>query len=332
MVMNYYYAKIYPFTNFGYSNLAKVNQSMIIPPYLKPGDTIAITCPSGYVPVERIIFAKTTLEHWGYEVITGKTVGTEYFYFSDKDELRLLDLQTFLDNKNVKAILMGRGGYGLSRIIDNIDFTGFIDNPKWICGFSDITVLHNHIHANTGIATLHSPMCGAFKEDNLDTPFLLSLKLALEGSQAINYPTPYNSFNRQGIAEGILTGGNLAMLAHLTGSVSQVNTKGKILFIEDIGEYLYNIDRMLINLKRAGIFDHIAGLICGGFTDLQDTERPFGQSFYEIIYDKVREYDYPVCFDFPSGHQDINFTLRLGQHHQLDTSQESPLTLIAGFE
>jgi len=302
---------------------------MIIPPYLQPGDTIAITCPSGYVPAERIIFAKKTLEQWGYKVITGKTVGTEYFYFSDKDDQRLLDLQTFLDDRDVKAILMGRGGYGLSRIIDHIDFSNFIRHPKWICGFSDITVLHNHIHANAGVATLHSPMCGAFKEDNPEEPFLHSLRSALEGGTAIDYPIPYNAFNRKGNTQGILTGGNLAMLAHLTGSMSQVDTTGKILFIEDIGEYLYNIDRMLLNLKRAGLFDNIAGLVCGGFTDLQDTERPFGQSVYEIIYDKVKEYDYPVCFDFPAGHQDINFTLRLGQIHNLDTRNELPLFCLA---
>jgi len=303
---------------------------MTIPPYLKPGDTIAITCPSGYVPAERIIFAQQTLEQWGYRVVLGKTIGTEYFYFSDKDDQRLLDLQTFLDDKSVKAILMGRGGYGLSRIIDDIDFSAFARHPKWICGFSDITVLHNHIHANTGIATLHSPMCGAFKEDNLDEPFLRSLKLALEGGSPIDYPIPYSAFNRPGMAEGILTGGNLAMLAHLTGSASQADTRGKILFIEDIGEYLYNIDRMLLNLKRAGLFDHIAGLVCGGFTDLQDTERPFGQSIYEIIYDKVKEYSYPVCFDFPAGHQDINFTLRLGQGHFLDTRAEFPSLTLRG--
>lgn len=296
---------------------------MIIPAYLQPGDTIGITCPSGYVAKERITQAVKTLEDWGYNVVVGKTVGTEHYYFSDKDEQRLEDLQRFLDDKNVKAILMGRGGYGLSRIIDDIDFSAFVAQPKWIAGFSDITVLHNHIHANYNIATLHSPMCGAFKEDNLDEPFLLSLKTAMEGNAAIDYPILPHPNNRRGNATGILTGGNLAMLAHLTGSVSQVNNEGKLLFIEDIGEYLYNIDRMLYNLKRSGAFNNIAGLICGGFTDLQDTERPFGQSIFEIISDKVKEYNFPVCFDFPCGHQDINYTLRLGQEHTLSVADDA---------
>ena len=302
---------------------------MIIPAYLQPGDTIAITCPSGYVAKERIVHAVKTLQEWGYNVVTGKTIGTEHYYFSDKDEQRLEDLQRFLDDENVKAILMGRGGYGLSRIIDDVNFSAFVKQPKWIAGFSDITVLHNHIHANYGIATLHSPMCAAFKEDNLDEPFLLSLKTAMEGNTAIDYPILPNPYNRSGTATGTLTGGNLAMLAHLTGSVSQVNNVGKLLFIEDIGEYLYNIDRMLYNLKRSGAFDGIAGLICGGFTDLQDTERPFGQSIFEIISEKVKDYNFPVCFDFPSGHQDINFTLRLGQQHTLTVTEDSAALTLA---
>ena len=296
-------------------------KNRIIPPYLQPGDTIGITCPSGYLPAERIIFARKTLESWGYKVITGSTVGSGHYYFSDTDERRLFDLQALLDNTEVKAILMGRGGYGLSRIIDRIDFTKFCDHPKWICGFSDITLLHSHIHARYGIATLHGPMCGAFKEDNIDSPPIRSVQQALTG-QAFGYPIEPNEHNRRGVASGIVVGGNLAILAHLSGSVSQMDTRGKILFIEDIGEYLYNIDRMLINLKRAGMLDGLRGLICGGFTDMKDTERPFGQDIYEVIKDKVSEYDYPVCFDFPAGHQDVNYTLGLGMEYELIVSDK----------
>lgn len=288
----------------------------IIPPYLKPGDTIGITCPSGYLPAERIVSAKKTLESWGYKVVTGSTVGSGHYYFSDNDERRLYDLQSMLDNKEIAAILMGRGGYGLSRIIDQIDFTAFCKHPKWICGFSDITVLHNHIQAQFGIATMHGPMCAAFREDTVLEPHILSVQQAWSG-QSLHYPLSPHMQNRNGQASGILTGGNLAILAHLSGSVSQVDTRDKILFLEDIGEYLYNIDRMLYNLKRAGMLQHIKALVCGGFTDIKDTERPFGQDIYEIIKDKVREYDYPVCFDLPAGHLDINYTLCLGLPYEL---------------
>ncbi len=293
-----------------------------IPPFLQPGDTIGITCPSGYVSSERVHYAVEVLQRWGYRVRTGKTVGSEHFYFSGRDEARRTDLQEMLDDREIKAILMGRGGYGMSRIIDDLDFTAFYRHPKWICGFSDITLLHNHIQANYGIATLHSPMCGAFSPDTEHSDFLLSLKNALEGKPAVYQVAP-SPFNRPGTATGILTGGNLAMLAHSTGSVSAVDTQDKILFIEDIGEHLYNADRMLLNLKRAGRLEGLAGLIVGGFTDMQDTERPFGQTIDQIIADKVAEYDYPVCFGFPAGHQEINYTLMLGAPHELTVNHDT---------
>ncbi len=289
---------------------------MQIPPFLRPGDTIGITCPSGYVSEERVHYAVQVLQHWGYQVRIGKTVGSEHFYFSGTDEARRTDLQEMLDDPEIKAILMGRGGYGMSRIIDDLDFTAFYQKPKWVCGFSDITLLHSHIQANYNIATLHSPMCGAFSPDTEHSDFLLSLKEALEGKPAV-YQTGASSFNRPGKATGILTGGNLAMLAHSTGSVSAVDTRDKILFIEDIGEHLYNADRMLLNLKRAGKLEALAGLVVGSFTDMQDTERPFGQTMEQIISDKIAEYNYPVCFGFPAGHQEVNYTLMLGVPHEL---------------
>lgn len=286
------------------------------PPYLKQGSVIGITCPSGYVSADRVAYAITVLERWGFSVKLGKTIGTEYHYFSGTDSARLADLQSMLDDPELDAILMGRGGYGMSRIIDALDFTKFCEHPKWVCGFSDITVIHNHIHALYGIHTLHSPMCGHFKPETEDEPFLLSFRNALMGTDQ-TYETQPSSYNRAGIAEGILTGGNLSLLAHLMGSVSEVDTNGKILFIEDLGEYLYHIDRMLMQLKRAGKLDYLAGLIVGGFTELKDTERLFGATIEEIITDKVKEYDYPICFNFPSGHQDINYTLTFGAAHQL---------------
>ena len=193
--------------------------------------------------------------------------------------------------------------------------------PKWICGFSDITVLHSHVQAQYYIPTLHSPMCGAFKPDTEHSEWLVSLRKALTG-QPLVYPTERCAYNRPGKATAVLTGGNLAMLAHLTGSASEVDTAGKILYIEDIGEHLYNVDRMLLNLKRAGKLAHLAGLVVGSFTDMQDTERPFGQTVEEIVTDKVREYEYPVCFGIQAGHQTVNYTLVLGALHTLHVTDE----------
>jgi muramoyltetrapeptide carboxypeptidase len=301
---------------------------MTHPPYLTKGSTVGITCPAGYVSATRVAYAVTTLQEKGYKVIIGDTVGSEYHYFSGNDDARLQDLQCMLDDEGIDAILMGRGGYGMSRIIDKLDFTRFKQKPKWICGFSDITVLHNHIHATLGIATMHSPMCGAFKPETISTDYINNFFDAISGKDLMYY-APTSTFNRTGNAEALLTGGNLAILAHLTGSASEADTAGKILFIEDIGEHLYNVDRLLLNLRRAGKLDKLAGLVVGSFTELQDTERPFGQTVNEIIWDKVKEYDYPVCFNFPCGHQDVNFTLTMGMQHKLSVTKEgSTLTLI----
>ena len=226
-----------------------------------------------------------------------------------------------LDDPQLDAILMGRGGYGLSRIIDDLDFTAFQMKPKWICGFSDITVLLNHLQAQYNIASMHSPMCGAFKPDTINSDHIRNFYAALTGD-VLFYHTSPSPYNRLGQCEAVLTGGNLAMLAHLTGSVSEVDTTGKILMIEDIGEYLYNTDRLLLNLKRAGKLDQLKALLVGGFTDNQDTERPFGQTVEEIIWDKVKDYSYPVCFNFPVGHQDINYTLCMGMKHKLVVTEQ----------
>lgn len=286
-------------------------------PFLQHGATIGITCPSGHMPMERITPAISLLKQAGYHVKLGETVGSAFHYFAATDAIRKKDLQNMLNDPEIHAILMGRGGYGLSRIIDDIDFSGFLKYPKWVCGFSDITLLHQQIQCICHLPSLHSPMCGAIHEESWHTPHIQSLFQTLHG-ESIEYRIKASSYNRLGSAQGILTGGNLAMLAHLTGTPSAFSTEGKILFIEDVGEYLYNIDRMLIQLKRAGWFDNLAGLIIGGFTELKDTERPFGQAVEEIIADKIREYTYPVCFQFPAGHQEENYTLMLGATHRLD--------------
>jgi len=285
---------------------------IIMPPVLEPGDTIALICPSGYMVPEKAQTCIDTLRRWGYTVRTGATLNSHSEnYFSGTDEERLADLQEALDDPSVKAILCARGGYGLSRIIDRIDFSAFREHPKWIIGFSDVTVLHAHIYTHYKIATLHAPMAGAFNDGGADGVFVQSLRHALEGKKA-RYTCEVHALNRKGSAVGTLVGGNLSLLAHLSGTSSEMKTKGKILFLEDVGEYLYNVDRMLYQLKRNGRLDRLAGLIVGGFTDMKDTTRPFGQTVFEIIYDIVKEYDYPVAFGFPVSEGGENYALKVG--------------------
>lgn len=305
-----------------------VNEMIAHPPYLKRGSMVGITCPAGYVPEERVSFAAETLRLWGFEVVIGKTVGSEHHYFAGTDAERLADLQHMLDDPKIDAILMGRGGYGVTRILDNINWAKFQLNPKWICGFSDITGLHSHIHAQLKIPTLHSPMCGAFTPDTINSGHIKRLLACLIG-ESQHYHTQPHELNRLGHAEGILVGGNLALLAHLVGSPSDIDTRDKILFIEDIGEHLYKVDRMLLTLKRAGRLSGLRGLVVGGFTEMEDTTRPFGQTVEQIIINSVAEYDFPVVFNFPAGHFEDNHTLTLGMVHKLQvTSQGGQLHLV----
>ncbi len=287
------------------------------PSYLQPGDTIGITCPAGYMAAAKAQTCIDTLQQWGYQVKVGKTLGSDSAtYFSGTDDERLRDFQEMLDDDSVKAILCGRGGYGMGRIIDRIDFRAFKKKPKWIVGFSDITVLHAHLYSNYKIASLHAPMAAAFNDDGFNNEFVQSLKNALEGKVA-RYQCDVHELNHRGEAVGELVGGNLSLLAHMVGTPSDIKTKGRILFLEDVGEYLYNVDRMLHQLKRAGKLDRLAGLIIGGFTDNKDTERPFGKPVYEIIHDVVKEYDYPVCFNFPVSHEKENYALKVGTGYKL---------------
>ena len=295
---------------------------MHIPPYLQPGDTIALVCPAGYMAPERAQICIETLRSWGYTVQTGKTMNSHSEnYFSGDDEERLADLQEALDNPAIKAILCGRGGYGLSRIVDRIDFSAFEKNPKWIIGFSDITILHAHIYTNYKTASLHAPMAGAFNEGGAEGVYIASLRAAMEGGKA-SYTCDEHPFNRTGRATGPLVGGNLSLLAHLCGTVSEIKTKGRILFLEDVGEYLYNVDRMLHQLKRNGRLEKLAGLIIGGFTEMKDTTRPFGQTVQEIIRDMVKGYDYPVCYGFPVSHGGDNYALKHGVEYTLHVGVE----------
>ena len=288
------------------------------PPYLNKGDVIGIVCPSGFMPVEKASECIRVLnEEWGFQTKVGKTLGNQFNYFSGTDEERLNDFQQMLDDDEVKAILCARGGYGLSRIIDKIDFKKFKKQPKWIIGYSDVTILHSHLYSNYYISSIHAPMAAAFNDAGYINRFVQSLRHALEGKK-LKYSCDPHEFNKKGEAIGELVGGNLTLLAHLAGTDSDIKTRGRILFLEDVGEYLYNIDRMMYQLKRSGKLSRLAGLIVGGFTDNKDTDRPFGQTAYEIIHDAVKEYDYPVCYGFPVSHEKENYALKIGVGYKLE--------------
>jgi muramoyltetrapeptide carboxypeptidase len=297
-----------------------------IPKYLKPGDTIGITCPAGYLTNEEVVSAKLKLEEWGFVVQLGKTIGTRNATFADTDEARKNDLQKMLDDKNINAIMCGRGGYGCNRIIDDLNFTKFIQEPKWIIGFSDITLLHTHINTLHNTATIHSKMCNSFLSDwNKAEPLQLesinSIKDVLLGKKMTYIATP-NLKNKLGSGTGELVGGNLSIICSAQHTKSELKTDGKILFLEEVGEYLYSIDRMLWNLKRSGALKNLKGLIIGGMKH-KPSEKPeeeFGESVIDIVLNVTKGTNYPICFDFPVGHQKVNYALKCGVKHSLQVT------------
>lgn len=301
-----------------------------IPSYLQAGDVIGITCPSGYISLQECEPAINKMKEWRFTIRLGRTVGARDYSFSCSDEERAKDLQKMLDDESVKAIMFGRGGYGAVRIIDKIDFRKFKKEPKWIIGFSDATVFHQHIARNYGIATIHSKMCNSFPDDfskaeQAQINSIDSIRQCLAGEE-MKYWSPANAYNRYGTGMGILTGGNLSIIHNLCGSISDVDTTGKILFIEDVGEYLYKIDGMLWDLKRSKKLARLKGLIVGGFRiKPDDPGEEFGKTVYEMVLEKVYGYDYPVCFDFPVGHIKENYALKCGMKHELIVSSEETI-------
>ena len=293
---------------------------MITPKNLNKGDKIAIVAPAGKIKKEIVENAIRVFESWGLKVVLGKYMFNNSFQFAATDKERASDFQQMLDDDSVKAIMCARGGYGVVRIIDRLDFTKFVKNPKWIIGFSDITIFHSQVYANYKIETLHATMTAGL-EDELSAQ---TLKKCLFGEQ-LSYEFKTLPLSKKGAGEGILIGGNLAILCSLIGSNSDIDYAGKILFIEEIGEYLYRLDRMMWQLKRAGKLNNLAGLIVGGITDvesgLDSKSNPdssvFGKTAYEIVAEAVEEFDYPVCYDFPAGHQDDNRALILGRKVKL---------------
>lgn len=291
------------------------------PPYLKPGDKIGIVSTARKISREELQPAVECFEKEGFEIVFGKNLFKELNQFSGSDDERAEDFQLMLDDPTIKAILCARGGYGTVRIIDKLDFTAFKKKPKWICGFSDVTVLHSHIWQNFGIEVIHSIMPVQLKKLGGKSDAAKTLVKSLKGS-LLNYQFPTHELNRVGNAKGILVGGNLSILYSLLGSVSDIDTSGKILFIEDIDEYMYHIDRMMMALKRAGKLDKLKGLVIGGMTDMKDNTIPFGKTAEEIIVDAVKEFDYPVCFNFPAGHIDNNCAIYFGRKVELSVDEQ----------
>lgn len=293
-------------------------ESLIAPPVLKKGDKVAVVALASKLDPKEIDKAIRFIRNeWGLEVVLGESVGAIYYGFAGTDDLRARDFQQALDDTSIKAIFSARGGYGSSRIIDSIDFSGFKQSPKWVIGFSDITAVHSHIQS-LGFQSLHAPMPKTFMKELASVktiePFLFGTKA--------KYGIATYKMNRSGKAEGQVTGGNLCLLAHLIGSASDINWDNKILFLEDVGEYLYNIDRMMIQLKRAGKLKNLKGLIAGSFTDSKDNHDPFGKDAYEIIAEHVAEYDYPVCYGFPVGHDTQNWAMACGRVAKLEVNNE----------
>ena len=297
---------------------------MIRPPFLKKGDTIGIAATARKISEAELMPAITKFREWGFQVLLSEALYAEDHQFAGTDQQRLSGFQKLLDNNTVKAIIIARGGYGTVRLIDEIDFTSFKKNPKWIIGYSDVTVLHSHIHQNFGIETIHATMPLNFPKNNNESIALSSLYNALTNNN-IEYFINRLSTEKTGETTGILTGGNLSLLYALSGTVSDIYTNGKILFLEDIDEYLYHIDRMILQLKRCGKLKNLAGLIVGGMTDMKDNQIPFGKNAYEIIADAVKEYDYPVCYGFPAGHMEDNRALILGRKISLAVTEKTSI-------
>jgi muramoyltetrapeptide carboxypeptidase len=302
--------------------------AVVIPSYLRKGDRIGITSPAGFIREEEILPAVDRLLDWGFEVRVGDSIGRRDGTFGGTDEERAADLQSMLDDRDIKAVLCARGGYGVGRILDRLDYRNMKAFPKWVIGFSDITALHLDLLAKIGVASLHSKMCNSFPDDwssadPVVRSTILSIRDALTGIR-MTYEASPHPMNRGGKASGLLIGGNLSVIQHCMGTPSEPDTNGRILFLEDVGEYRYNLDRMLTNLQRAGKFRHLSGLIIGGFARLKQ-EAPgdeFGREVVDMILEKTAGTSYPIGFDFPVGHQRNNFALKCGVRHTLTVESQ----------
>tara|TARA_R110002049_G_scaffold285400_1_gene466274 strand:- start:19595 stop:20614 length:1020 start_codon:yes stop_codon:yes gene_type:complete len=301
----------------------KQNSTLKQPPYLKAGDTVAIVAPAGILinRTREVDQAKTLLKGWGLHAVVSKHVFTQAHHFAGTDDERCEDFQKALDDPKIKAIWCARGGYGTVRILDKLNFTKFKQHPKWIIGYSDVTALHNQIH-NEGAESIHAMMCTSL-QDNPETikETIATFKSAIFGN-TLSYTLKGSEYNKIGIASGQLVGGNLSILYSMLGSKSSIDTAGKILFIEEIGEYRYHIDRMLQSLKRAGYFDNCSGIIVGDITKVRKNTTYWGASTEQLILDVLADYDFPVAFNMPAGHEKDNQALILGRTVELSVKKE----------
>jgi muramoyltetrapeptide carboxypeptidase len=302
-----------------FASNCQAQKTMITPPFLQKGDTIAIVATARKNIEDNLKPAISWLKNWGLEVVIGNTIGLDHHQLAGTDEERAADFQAQLDNPNIKAIWCVRGGYGTIRMVDLLDFTKFKQHPKWIIGFSDVTVLHSHLNT-LGFESIHGimPVSSKSSEDAKET-----LRKALFG-EPLRYTLPCEPMNRIGVAKGELVGGNLSILYSLFGSESAIDCSDKILFIEDLDEYLYHMDRMMMNLKRNGCLESLKGIIVGGMTKMKDNEIPWGKNAMEIIDDVTKKYEIPILYNFPAGHLADNRALIFGRQISMEvTSWES---------
>lgn len=300
---------------------------MITPPYLNPGDKIGIVAPARKVTPQSIEKGIQVLRNAGYEIVESKNLYGENNQFSGTDVQRTHDFQEMLDRNDIKAIIAARGGYGCTRIADDVDFSVLMNNPKWIIGFSDLTALHCHIHQNIGVETIHANVLTCFNDD-YDALSVETLLHALAGdplSYEWESTRENNELNIHGEITAEIIGGNLSMLHNIAGTSSDIDVAGKILFIEDIDEYLYHIDRMMVQLKRSHKLELLAALVVGGMTNMRDNEIPFGQTAQQIIHDHASDIGYPLVFDFPAGHTPLNTAMILGREVTLKVGDTNSL-------
>ena len=290
------------------------------PPFLQKGNTIGLVATAKKITIEEVQLAIQLFESWGLKVKIGKSLSLDDNQFAGSDQERTSDFQNMMDDDDVHAIMCARGGYGTVRMIDELNFTKYLKKPKWICGYSDITVLHCHLNFTLGIQSIHSTMPINFSSNTVEA--LESLKSALFG-ELLTYHIPSHSLNILGNTESIVTGGNLSVIYSLAGTTSLFTNTNHILFLEDLDEYLYHIDRMMMNLKRGGKLKKLSGIIVGAFSDMKDNQIPFGKDAFGIVADYANTLKIPVCFDFPCGHIQDNRTLFFGKKVRLSVEQNS---------
>ena len=297
---------------------------MIRPSYLENGDQVGIVAPAGIVKETDINTAIGIFKEWGLKTITGKHLFEKCGFFAGTDQQRYEDFQTMLDNPDIKAIFCARGGYGIIRIIEKLDFKRFLKLPKWIIGYSDITIFHIYLNDHLKCESLHAIMPKSFQKAHEDGLSLPTLKNALFGEK-LKYTVEKHELNRPGKSAGKLVGGNLSIIYSLQGTHLEINTKEKILFIEDTDEYIYHIDRMMMNLKLSGKLKNLKGLIIGGMTNIKPTTPDYGKTAYEVISEIISEYNYPVIFGFQAGHFIPNHALFPGRNIKIEVSDQKTM-------